>query len=162
LSDSKDACCELHLPSTVGCKGNENPDNGQNQDVPSNKPTPKPTPQPLSILLPDETLYYPDYGSDSSKAECLHGGEIPSWLNRNMLKASRFECCTTYFPYNKEECDQDSNRYPYYPDFQTNTCISDRYHPDWMAGDYLQKNKWLCCETFFSHDTDLLLGCQNA
>jgi len=161
LSDSKDACCKLHLSSTNGCMDSDRPDNDETQNVPSNKPTPKPTTAPFGTSVPNDTLYYPDYGTDGSKVECKKGGEVPSWLEKNMLKTSSFECCTTYFPYNKEECDQGTDRYPYYPDFQTNTCLNDRNHPDWMAGDYLQRNKWLCCETFFSHDSDLLLGCQN-
>jgi chitinase len=161
ISESKEECCDLHFPSTNGCVENDRPNNDEGDDTPANKPTAKPTKMPLNSNLPDDALYYPDYGNDGTKAECLHGGTIPSWMNRNMLKTSSYDCCTTYFPYQKEECDQGTDRYPYYPDFQTNTCISSRNHPDWMAGDYLQKNQWLCCETFFSHDSDLLLGCQN-
>lgn len=161
ISESKEECCDLHFPSTNGCVENDRPNNDEGNNTPANKPTAKPTKMPLNSNLPDDALYYPDYGNDGTKAECLHGGTIPSWMNRNMLKTSSYDCCTTYFPYQKEECDQGTDRYPYYPDFQTNTCISSRNHPDWMAGDYLQKNQWLCCETFFSHDSDLLLGCQN-
>eukprot|EP00956_Cyclotella_meneghiniana_P034342 scaffold103880_cov54-Cyclotella_meneghiniana.AAC.3 len=163
LSESKEDCCDLHFPGTNSCMEKEQNNNGS---APTAKPTKiplstKPTQMPLSTFIPENTLYYPDYGSDGMKAECIQGGQMPSWMNRDMLKTSSFECCTTYFPYKKEECNLGTDRYPYYPDFQTNTCMSSSEHPSWMAGDYLQKNQWLCCETFFSHDDDLLLACQN-
>lgn len=160
LSASKQECCDDHFPNVWddGCMNGERPNNNA---VPDGKPTQKPSQQPLSSLLPDSDLYYPDYGSDGTKAECVQGGDIPSWMNRNMLKSSSTECCKTYFPNNSAECDQGGDKYPYYPDFQTNKCVSNRKYPTWMAGDYLQKNQWLCCETFFSHNTDLLLNCQS-
>ena len=163
LSQSKEDCCDLHFPGANSCTEEEQANNGS---APTAKPTniplsTKPTKMPLSTFIPENILYYPDYGSDGMKAECIQGGQMPSWMNRDMLKTSSFECCTTYFPYKKEECDLGTNRYPYYPDFQTNTCVSSSEYPSWMAGDYLQKNQWLCCETFFSHDSDLLLACQN-
>jgi chitinase len=162
-SESKEECCNLHFPSTNGCmdaeRDNDDDDDDDNSIV--SKPTARPTNIPLTNILPEDALYYPNYGKDGANVECLHDGKIPSWISTNMLKTSNYECCNTYFPYKKEECELGFDRYPYYPDFDTNTCISSRTHPDWMAGDYLQKNQWLCCETFFSHDSDLLLGCQN-
>jgi len=138
LSNSKEDCCNKHYPLNNGCMEQGGPINN------------------------NMLYYYPDYGRDGDKAECLNVGKMPSWMNQNMLTSSSYECCTTYFPYQKEECNQGTDRYPYYPDFKTSTCVKSRDPPKWMAGDYLQKNLWLCCETFFSHDTDLLLTCQSS
>lgn len=106
-------------------------------------------------------MYYPYYGSDDgSSAECRNDDGAPSWITSDMMKGSKYECCTTYFfPTWAELCISGNEPHPYYPDYTMRTCLNDGEHPDWQTGDYLTDNHYTCCSTHFGHDSDLLDRC---
>ena len=141
---------------------------------PTSKPTKKPTKQPVkddggqeivsvtqsSSSEVEDSLYYPYFESDT--AECRSDdGSRPFYVRQNMLVSSESICCETYYFHDLvEECKTSSyNQKPFYPDFQDHACVNDGNHPEWMAGNYLEKNNWLCCHNFFSYNEQLLDKC---
>ncbi|KAL3817553.1 hypothetical protein ACHAXA_010572, partial [Cyclostephanos tholiformis] len=85
---------------------------------------------------------YPDFGSES----CRNDGNAPRWIPQNMMKSSKFECCSSYFPSSVEICGANN---PFYPNFQASSCTNDGKHPKWMGGDYLVETMAQCCNSFF-------------
>jgi len=143
------------------------------EDKVTTQPTPQPTPRPtrpkpsktgnngdsfMDEYALTEFLFYPhyDYGDEGTSVECRIDGSAPEWITKNMMKSSKYECCTSYFPPSwTDQCNADN---PYYPNFQDTSCVNDGNHPGWMVGDYLVDNMWLCCHNFF-HDEELLQQC---
>ena len=105
--------------------------------------------------------FYPYF--EINGKECRNDDIRPGYIKESMLSAESL-CCETYFPYGwNEQCRTSSHtKNPFYPDFRDNSCVNDGEHPDWMAGDYLNENEWLCCQSFFSHNQNLLDGCLGA
>lgn len=100
-------------------------------------------------------LYYPFYGDGG--ASCLNNGIAPGWITKDMMKASKKECCSAFsYPSKSNDCSSD---HPYYPNFNKNSCVNDGAQPDWMAGDYLAESKWQCCHNVFQQNKDLLKKC---
>ena len=147
-------------------------------DASSNPPPPPPPPPPTKAptqqLTPDtpkptfhkingggeetpvDDKFYPNFESDG----CRNDSKAPDYISNNMLSTVN-ECCETYFPYDwVEQCKRNSlNHYPFYPNFRTQTCVNDGKHPNYMVGDYLNENHWLCCHNFYSYSEELLEGC---
>lgn len=110
------------------------------------------------VTTGDETLFFPLFESDT--AECRNDLSWPAYVKQDML-SSESECCETYFINELvEQCKTSSyTQHLYYPNFQENSCVNDGKQSDWMVGNYLEKNKWLCCHNFFSYSDQLLDGC---
>lgn len=127
---------------------------------PSFQPIKKPTNQPVHPTeTGDNSLFYPQFGSDT--AECRNDDiNRPDFIRQNML-STESECCETYYFYDLvDQCKSSSyTQLPFYPNFRDNSCVNDGRHPDWMVGDYLEANQWLCCHNFFSYNEELLDGC---
>lgn len=145
---------------------------------PTSQPTRPPTFQPVSEPVPiidtvnggddgielmgeavsDESQFYPYFESDIPA--CSDDMNRPDYIQQNML-ASESECCETYYIYELvEQCKTSSyTQQPFYPNFQESSCVNDGKQSEWMAGNYLEENKWLCCHNFFSQDDQLLNGC---
>jgi chitinase len=142
---------------------------------PTKEPTKEPTIQPV-YQQPDtlndggeaidlvemsvaSDLYFPYFESDT--AECRnHYDNMPGYITQNMLSLEG-ECCETYYwPDVVEQCKTSSYaQQPFYPNFEETTCVNDGKQPDWMAGNYLEKNHWMCCHNFFSYNEKLLDEC---
>jgi len=142
---------------------------------PTQQPTKKPTNQPVNqqtdtisdggeeidsmeqSVANEESLYFPYFESDT--AECRNDDERPDYIGQNML-SSESECCETFYFYDfVDQCKTSSDTQPFYPNFEDNLCLNDGKHPDWMVGNYLEKNQWLCCHNFFSYNEKLLDEC---
>ena len=110
------------------------------------------------FALGDDSLFFPHFESDT--AECRNDLSWPDYVKQDML-SSESECCETYFINELvEQCKTSSyTQNLYYPKFQDNSCVNDGKQSDWMVGNYLEKNKWLCCHNFFSYSDQLLEGC---
>mmetsp|Transcript_20597 Transcript_20597/g.33952 ORF Transcript_20597/g.33952 Transcript_20597/m.33952 type:complete len:600 (+) Transcript_20597:196-1995(+) len=144
--------------------------------LPTRKPSFQPTKKPQPDTVDDggqeidsitqsatseegDSLFYPYFESDT--AECRNDdGSKPDYIRQNMLSSESI-CCENYYFYDLvEECKTSSyTQKPFYPNFRENSCVNDGLHPEWMAGNYLEKNHWLCCHNFFSYNEKLLDAC---
>lgn len=114
---------------------------------------------PFSIGNPS-LLFYPYYGPDGRSVECRNDENIPEWITKTMLKSTRSECCSSYFMSQQfNDCHGSNALYPYYPNFKRQSCDNDGSHPKWMSGDYLFDQKWLCCQSFFAKNDNMLRKC---
>jgi len=89
-------------------------------------------------------VFYPDYGDKGSTIVCRDDGNAPDWIASDMMKQSRFECCTNYYFSSSwsGSCNLES---PFYAKFEDKRCVNDGNQPDWMTGDYLHDTLWRCC-----------------
>jgi len=132
--------------------------------APGQVTTPETTPTTGESFTNDyalvEFLFYPHYGDDGTSVECRNDDNKPEWISRDMMKTSKYECCSSYFSSDYDCCssDQCNDDHPYYPNFEDKSCINDGNHPDWQAGDYLADSLWLCCHNFF-HGNEVLEQC---
>jgi hypothetical protein len=127
--------------------------------------SPQQTPRPMSGVNSEQTdgdltftvstgdvdagkNFYPDFGASES---CRIDGNPPGWITKNMMKFSKFECCSYYFPLSLEKCSASD---PFYPNFQARSCSNDGKHPEWMGGAYLVETMAQCCNNFFRGDSD--------
>jgi chitinase len=158
LFNHEDECCKEHYAFSSSCGS------GPVVEI-TTKPTPNPTNKPFYQPMDGvgDARFYPFYGNDGTSVECRNTvvyPKVPNWISENMLKLSRYDCCSTYFFQEKlQQCE--ANKYPFYPDFESISCLSDGEHPAYMGGEYLQGNKWQCCDNFFSHDKALLATCKD-
>lgn len=135
--------------------------------TPTKHPTKAPSEQPVdeqpdTINYSEEELdflYFPYFEGDTAQCRNDHDYK-PEYITQNMFSLEG-ECCETYFlPDVVEECKTSSyTEQLFYPNFEETSCVNDGKQPDWMAGNYLTKNHWLCCHNFFSYNEKLLDEC---
>ena len=99
--------------------------------------------------------FYPYYGVSE---DCRNDGNTPTWITKNMMKASKSECCTSYFF--SSSLDHCNASHPWYPNFQEKSCVNDGKQPKWMSGSYLVKTIAVCCQNFF-RDTESQQRCNS-